>query len=237
MVYNDFKSSIKNRQRYWTRNMIGFIEFQKKKPNKGHDLLVKYEKEGIIDFLVTQNVDLLHQKAGHKNVINLHGNNYETICLDCKNISSRVDYQKRLIESNLDIYNYLTSENFNTKKFFSDGDAQILNNEIFNSFVIPNCIKCDHGMIKPNLVFFGENVDLDIVNSIKKNISLCKGVLVIGTTLETYSSFKFIKYANENRIPISILNIGETKGDHLANLKIEGNISMVLDEVMKFYQF
>jgi len=151
MTYQEFIASHKSRQRYWARNMLGFRHLLKTKPNSCHYSLLELEKQNYFSGIVTQNVDRLHNFAGSHNVIELHGNSYEVKCIKCGDITKREDYQKSLEENNSE---FLSHKSKLKNEIRSDGDAVI--NSGYEDFIIPNCLSCD-GLLKPNVVFFGES--------------------------------------------------------------------------------
>ena len=192
--------------------------------SNGHHAIKKLQEKNFIKNIITQNVDELHQNSGTKNVINLHGSNHEIICLNCRKISTRKEYQERLEFENEKFLN--EHKIFETR---SDGDVELSETTKFEEMRIPNCVDCN-GILKPNVVFFGESVHSSIVDSIKNMIlNESNGVLVVGSSLQVFSSFRFLKFSLEHKIPIAIVNIGETRADSFCNLKIEGKCSEVLN--------
>jgi NAD+-dependent protein deacetylase sirtuin 4 len=229
--FQEYRSSEKNRKRYWARNMIGYRLFNTVKPNKGHLAIATLQESGIVHNIITQNVDELHQKGGSNKVINLHGSNHEVICLQCRDITSRSDFQKRLEELNSQ---FLLDHEVYEKR--SDGDAQLSESTRYEDIKIPNCSKCSDGMMKPNVVFFGESVPSETVERIKEIILKETGALIaVGSSLQVFSSFRFIKFAHENKIPIAIINIGETRGDDFCNLKIEAKCGDILNDLLNHF--
>jgi NAD-dependent deacetylase sirtuin 4 len=224
MEFKEFMASEKSRKRYWARNMNGFRMFVTVQPNIGHYSVAELQKGSFVGGIVTQNVDRLHQKAGATDVIDLHGNNHEVMCMGCRTISSRSDLQDRLVSKN---FKFLSDK----LDWRSDGDAELTNVD-YDEFIVEPCLSCG-GILKPNVVFFGENVKPGLPEEIKGKIEMSGGVLAIGSSLQVYSSFRFIRHAHSLGIPVAILNIGPTRGDELATHKFEGVCGEALDLVSR----
>lgn len=175
VLYKDFISDYSVRKRYWARNFAGWKRFSSALPNDVHYSLALWEKKGLIHRLVTQNVDRLHHKAGSKKVTELHGTSYLVKCLQCPNLFSRHLFQIRLAELNPDF-------NVESTEIAPDADVH-LSPELTVSFKIPNCDKCG-GILKPDVVFFGENVRKEKVFETYKRIDESDAVLVLGSSLE-----------------------------------------------------
>jgi len=202
------------RQRYWARSAIGWPPFSKARSTLCHHALAQLQNINIAPSLITQNVDQLHQQAGHKNVIDLHGLLSELVCLQCGEISDRNSMQIRLIELNP----WLSELD---ARFAPDGDADLELSTV-NQVQIPNCTQCD-GLLKPNVVFFGENVPTERVSAAFKALDEADGLLVVGSSLMVYSGFRFCRHAVKTNKPIVIVNDGVTRADDLASFKIEGD--------------
>ena len=134
MHHNEFITNVDVRKRYWTRSFVGWPIMENAKPNIAHHALVKLERQGKLEVLITQNVDRLHQKAGHKKVIDLHGRLDKVFCLDCKKRQLRSDVQDRLLNDNPHLFTLIA----NTRP---DGDAQVEEKHLKNT-ISPNCINC-----------------------------------------------------------------------------------------------
>lgn len=198
-------------------------------PNLGHYSLSQLEMKGVIKSLITQNVDRLHQKAGSKSVIELHGSIHEIICIKCKKIMGREQFQSILLDMNPSWKQILKEKA--ELGIRPDGDVE-LNGLDFTSFQIPSCYQCN-GILKPNLIFFGENVSKDQVEKIMQIVKQSDGLILAGTSVSVYSSFRFARVAHDLNIPIAIINIGETRADELSFLKIEALCSQVFDQIAK----
>jgi NAD-dependent deacetylase sirtuin 4 len=237
-TYAEFTRSHVVRQRYWARNMIGWSFFNSRQPNRGHIYLAKIEKLGFISQIITQNVDTLHEMAGSQSVIHLHGTNQEVVCLTCRRVTSREHLQRRLIDLNphwLDVIAKefsSSSENILQKMNRPDGDAE-LGHLNFSSFRVPSCEYCG-GILKPAIVMFGENVPSEIAERAKKSVQYANGLLILGTSLATLSSYRLVQEAFERRQPIALVNFGPTRADSLVSFKIEARIGDVLEKTFHF---
>lgn len=181
VIYKAFISSSQTRKRYWARNFAAWNKFSSSKPNSTHLCLAEWEKKGILNYIVTQNVDRLHHKAGSERVIELHGTSYVVKCLDCGNRFSRYLLQKKLLEINP---NFIVSSD----EIRPDADID-LDPSVIDSFNMVNCEKCD-GILKPDVVFFGETVPKNIVFDIHSKVKESDAMLVLGSSLEVCSGKK-----------------------------------------------
>lgn len=222
MTYDIFMGSLEARQRYWARSYVGWSRIALAKPNHGHFALASAESQGALKYLVTQNVDGLHQEAGSKAVIDLHGRLDRVICLGCRRIISRTQMDELLKELNPSI-----SKDFNVE-FSPDGDAEI---EGTKDFKVPDCINCS-GTLKPDVVFFGESVPADRVELALNQLAESDAIVVAGSSLTVNSGFRFAKQAAKAGKPIVIVNVGPTRADVLAIAKIEANTSVALERLL-----
>ena len=221
IYHKDFLSKHESRQRYWARSMIGWPNIAKAEPNDLHRFLTILERQGKIRVLVTQNIDALHQRAGHKKVIDLHGRLDQVVCLACGGKSSRYDLQHRL--------KILNPEMPKVIKLAPDGDADIYAD--ISKFNVPKCLECG-GILKPNVIFFGDTVNKDIVQKIYQDLAKTDGLLIIGSSLKIYSGFRFCKHAAQIKKPIVCINPGETRGDELYTLKVKLDCIKVVRELL-----
>ena len=177
MQYKSFISSLQSRKRYWARNFIAWDRFSSTQPNGTHFCLSEWEKHGILNYIVTQNVDRLHHKAGSEHVIELHGTSYIVKCLNCGFRFSRYLLQKKFKEVN---------PNFHviSKEIRPDADIDI-DPSVVETFNLVDCEKCD-GILKPDVVFFGETVPKEIVFDVYSKIKESDAMLVLGSSLEVY---------------------------------------------------
>ncbi len=212
------------RKRYWARSAVGWPSFHAAKPAAAHHALARLQQQGFATTLVTQNVDELHQQAGHTDVIDLHGVLSTVSCLDCKARELRNDFQQRLIAANPWLANLSAAH-------APDGDADLELDQL-DSVSVPACQRCQ-GMLKPDVVFFGENVNKHIVESALQQLSQADALLVVGSSLMVFSGFRFCRAAANNKQPIVIVNHGKTRADDMASLKIEGDVGENLENLVQ----
>lgn len=217
--YGEFVEHEEIRRHYWARSTVGWPTFSTATPNPGHRALARLEAEGCIEGVITQNVDRLHQEAGSERVIELHGALAEVRCLDCHDRSSRHRLQERLLALNP---NWTTQ----ASELAPDGDAA-LPRSATKSFKVPSCQTCG-GVLKPDVVFFGENTPSSRVNAAWDLLGTAEVLLVTGSSLTVYSGFRFVRGAAQKNRPIGIVNLGSTRGDELAHVRVEGRTGQVL---------
>jgi NAD-dependent SIR2 family protein deacetylase len=207
------------RQRYWARSLVGWRRFGSARPNATHHALARLEQLGHAHVLLTQNVDGLHQAAGHRNVIDLHGRLNEVRCMACGERIPRDVFQHALVERN-PAWARLDAGDA------PDGDAD-LDGKDFSSFDVPPCPSCD-GILKPDVVFFGENVPRDRVDAAITSLNDADGVLVVGSSLMVFSGYRFVAAAARDGKPVAAVNLGWTRADPLLTLKIEQSCATAL---------
>lgn len=215
------------RKRYWARSSVGWPSFSKAEPGLAHHALVKLQKQNHLKLLVTQNVDQLHQKAGHEGVVDLHGSLTTVSCLACDHRIHRDDFQRQLLSAN----SWLTTL---SADHAPDGDADL---EVDNlaSMHVPACERCN-GLMKPDVVFFGENVDRQIVRQSMDALSASDALVVAGSSLMVYSGFRFCRDAQRRDQPIVIINDGVTRADDLASLRIPGDCGQHLMNLAQSFE-
>lgn len=216
VTWQAFSADEQTRSRYWARSMIGWRAFRQAEPNSVHVALSTLERSGRLSLLVTQNVDGLHQRAGHQSVVDLHGRLDTVICLACGSRTQRQRHQQRLEELNPDWLSHSAAT-------APDGDAD-LDAVDFSNFQIPDCQRCG-GMLKPDVVFFGETVPRNRVELAMAALHRSDAMLVLGSSLMVYSGFRFARTAAERGIPIAAVNLGTTRADPLLSLKINAPCS------------
>ena len=222
--YRDFVASDAVRRRYWARSMLGFPLLAGAQPNAAHHALAKLEKQSSVSLLVTQNVDGLHRRAGSDSVVDLHGRLDQVRCLGCGALSARAALQSELVGRNPDF----TRANAIVKP---DGDAE-LSDVDYERFEIVACELCG-GMLKPHVVFFGENVPVERVTPAMAALERAKLLLIVGTSLMVFSGFRFARAAVRFGVPIAIVNRGVTRADELSMLKIQGNVGDILSKAAR----
>ena len=218
MNISDFLSSESARQRYWAGAHVGWRSFSAASPNEGHLALAAMEQAGIIEGIVSQNVDGLHRRAGSSHVIDLHGSLDRVVCLECSQAYDRSAIETRL--SGLNPWLDTVAEIV----LAPDGDVNVTD---FDRVVVPECTVCG-GILKPDVVFFGEFVPLKVYQAATSHVKRADCLLVAGSSLAVNSGIRLIEIARKKRMPIIIVNRGETKGDKHATLKINGGTTEVL---------
>lgn len=217
--YQEFVADADIRRHYWGRSVIGWPSFRAAQPNPGHVAVAQMEAAGLVRGIITQNVDRLHHKAGSERIIELHGGLAEVECLDCGALSDRDALQERMLALNPGWLEHAAS-------IAPDGDADIPRS-ITQSFAVPVCERCG-GTLKPHVVFFGENVPRPRVERAFALLEDADALLIIGSSLTVYSGFRFVRRAAANDQPIAIINLGPTRGDDLASVRVEGKTGSVL---------
>jgi NAD-dependent SIR2 family protein deacetylase len=221
MTYQVFVSGADARRRYWARSFVGWSTMAHARPNAGHRALVDLEDAGVLHGLITQNVDGLHSAAGSRAVIDLHGRIDTVVCLDCRRTSPRIDLQERLAALN---------PGFGADAAVNpDGDAE-LDDALVDAFVLAPCERCG-GPLKPDVVFFGENVPRDRVTRAYALVDAMRGggaLLVAGSSLTVMSGLRFVRHAHKLGVPVVIVNRGATRGDPLATELVDAGCSDVL---------
>ena len=222
--HSEFIEQARARQRYWARSMAGWTYVAESRPNRAHTALVELERAGHIDLLATQNVDRLHQRAGHQQVVDLHGRIDRVVCLGCQARFDRAALQKELL-----LHNPVWGDT--VAQVRPDGDADVAD-AVVESFKVPDCLACK-GVLMPDVVFFGGTVPRPRVEKISAAIEAADALLVVGSSLMVFSGFRFCRLAKKLDKPIAILNRGTTRADDLASLKLEQSAAEVLDPLAR----
>jgi NAD-dependent SIR2 family protein deacetylase len=222
MTIRQFTSDPLFRQRYWARNHVGWRHMDETQPNAGHRAVAALEREGVVTGAVTQNVDLLHTKAGSHNVINLHGTYAQVICLNCGESMSRAALGEKLDALNPGFIE--RAEAVGGLSVAPDADAVVTDTACFRYLDCPSC----GGMLKPDIVYFGESVPKDVVEQAFSLVDAADALLVAGSSLTVFSGYRFVRHAAARGIPVAIINRGPTRGDHLATAKVDGGCSELL---------
>lgn len=211
------------RQRYWSRSTVGWPIISHAHPNDAHLALARLETLGFVSLLITQNVDGLHAAAGSRNVIDLHGRLNLVRCMQCGHTLSRADLQLRLLDSNP---TWAETE----ARVAPDGDADIESRD-YSQFVVPTCPQCS-GILKPDVVFFGEQVPRERVDRAFEGVAKADALLVVGSSLMVYSGYRFAEAAASAGKPVAAVNLGRTRADHLLALKISAPCGEVLNSCL-----
>ena len=217
--FQAFMADDVTRRRYWARSMIGWRRFGQALPNNAHHALARLEARDQCRLLLTQNVDRLHQAAGSRAVIDLHGRLDLVRCTACSATTPREDFQTELARLNAEWVNL-------TAVALPDGDAD-LDHVDFSEFAVPACGSCG-GIQKPDVVFFGESVPRDQVSAAQAALEQADAMLVVGSSLMVYSGFRFAQMAARRGIPIAAVNLGRTRADDLLTLKVEDRCEAAL---------
>jgi len=219
VTYQAFTGDSHTYRRYWARSSVGWPRVAGASPNAAHAALLALQQRGCVSALVTQNVDGLHQRAGSEDVIDLHGRLGEVVCLGCGSHTPRAALQSRMIERN-------RGWNAAVASIAPDGDADI-DPATVAGFVPPLCEDCG-GLLKPDVVFFGENVPRERLARALDALRASDAMLVAGSSLMVYSGFRFARMAREAGLPLAILNRGRTRADDLATLKVDADVGTSL---------
>lgn len=214
--YQDYVKKASTRQRYWARSMLGWPSVSAAQSNPVHYVLAQWQQWGRVERLVTQNVDGLHRQAGSQDLVELHGRIDQVVCLTCREVSAREHLQPQLELENSDFINRVKHASVEVRP---DGDAEFSGVD-FTEVACPACKACG-GVLMPDVVFFGGSVPGDKVADCYQALERADALLVVGSTLTVYSGFRFAKRAKELGLPIAIVNMGETRADSMAMLKLE----------------
>jgi NAD-dependent SIR2 family protein deacetylase len=232
MTHDEFMGDVANRRRYYARSTIGWEQFNQANPNDAHKAVAKLEARGTVLGVITQNVDALHQKAGSVNVIDLHGQNARVVCMDCGLQGSRRILQKKLSQINrdwLDSLKRAAELHGDELVLHADGDSNLRGMDT-ETFEICNCDRCG-GILKPDVVFFGGSVPRDRVEHAFSMVEQADALLVLGTSLQVYSGFRFAERAAKLNKSIAIVNMGPTRAEKARlpiTLKVEASVGTVL---------
>ena len=220
VTFQAFMGAELTRQRYWARSLVGWRTFGQARPGPAHTVLAQLERAGRVELLITQNVDGLHEAAGSSRVVDLHGRLDTVRCMGCEARFSRASWQDALVDLNPD-WAQLSALSA------PDGDAD-LEAVDFSRFVIPACPHCSVGVLKPDVVFYGESVPRARVEQCLDAIRAARGVLVLGSSLMVYSGYRFILAAQEAGLQIAAVNQGVTRGDAAFSLKLGSDLGQTL---------
>lgn len=220
MTYQQFVGSRAARRRYWARSYLGWRQIAGARPNAGHFAVATLQQHGLLDGIITQNVDGLHQAAGARDVIELHGGLDVVVCLSCGLREARESLDVRLRAANPHFAVSAAAVN-------PDGDAELANDQL-DGFVLVGCGYCGADLLKPDVVFFGEGVPRPRVDRCYGLVERARSLLVLGSSLTVMSGLRFVRRAVALGVPVAIVNQGATRGDPLADLKVEAPLGGVL---------
>jgi len=224
MTYQTFRTDPRGRHRYWARSHLGWPHMASAQPNAAHVAVAQWEQVGFLCGLITQNVDSLHTKAGHVNVVDLHGRLDTVMCMQCDRRVPRAQIHQELTKLNPTWNGVANLTN-------PDGDAD-LDEEFIDSFTMVHCSSCN-GALKPDVVYFGENVPVERVEQCNALTDQCSSVIILGSTLSVYSARRFVMRAHKVGKPIAIVNQGETRFDEHAAIRLDAPLADVLPRITR----
>ena len=221
MTFQQFRSDTEYRKRYWAGSHVGWRMFDGARPNAGHLALAALEDAGHVNGVITQNVDGLHLKAGSGRVVDLHGSMHRVVCLACGQAFARSSVAERISANNPWL------EEPESVVLNPDGDAEIAR---AGEFVVPDCTVCG-GILKPDIVYFGEFVPLEKFAEAMAMVQSADVLLIAGSSLVVNSGIRLLEAAVRRKLPVIIVNRGETKGDGRATIKLDAGASETLSAV------
>jgi NAD-dependent SIR2 family protein deacetylase len=225
MTYQTFISSTAARRRYWARSHVGWRHIAAAAPNRGHHAVAELGRRGLLTGIITQNVDGLHQAAGAAEVTELHGSLHRVTCLDCGRRTSRTDLNRRLEAANPG-WALRSAAPVNP-----DGDA-ILDDSTAEAFQVADCAAC-HGVLKPDVVFFGENVPPARARACYTLVEQSRALVVLGSSLTVMSGLRYVRHAAGLPLPVVIVNQGATRGDQYATAALDAPLGDTLSALVR----
>lgn len=223
MRYQEFMGSAEARVRYWARSAVGWARFSRAGPNAAHRAIAGLEAAGVVRGVITQNVDGLHQAAGNQRVVELHGTLSRVRCMNCDATESRSSVQERIDALN-------PGHSLVDGHFAPDGDAEI-SPAVYDAFRVPACLGCG-GILKPDVVFFGESVPRETVESAWRLFDQGEVLLVLGSSLTVFSGRRFVLRAQKEGRPVAIMNLGMTRCDDVAVVRVEERLGAALPRLL-----
>ena len=223
MTYQVFTSDPAARQRYWARSHLGWRQIGAAQPNNGHRAVAGLQAAGVLSGLVTQNVDGLHQAAGAHDVVELHGSLHRVVCLSCGDLTPRTALDDRLRAAN-----FGWRPGAGTAR--PDGDVELADTDVLRFVMVP-CLICG-GVLKPDVVFFGETVPADRVERVFGLVGAASALLVLGSSLTVMSGYRFVLRAVKIGVPVAIVNDGPTRGDAVASLRLPDRLGAALPALL-----
>jgi NAD-dependent SIR2 family protein deacetylase len=217
MHYSEFVGSSEARQRYWARSFVGWRRFHAARPNHAHHLVTRLQELGTAGAVITQNVDGLHQAAGTQDVVELHGNLVEVVCLTCQARVDRRALDARMAEDN-------PGFDVDSDEIRPDGDVRLDSVDV-ERFSTPICQVCGCDTLKPDVVFFGGSVAKPLVQHCYDLVDAAPSLLVLGSSLQVMSGLRFVRHAAKRGIPVSLITRGPTRGDDLVDHRVDGELA------------
>ncbi len=234
MQYAEFAGSSQARQKYWARSYIGWQRFSRARPNRGHRAVARLQAAGLVHGLVTQNVDGLHQAAGARDVVELHGSLDVVVCLTCSDRTTRAALHDRLAQANPGFADLVLGTVVDGSQVSSqirpDGDI-VLDDAVTSRFRLPACLVCGRDTLKPDVVFFGESVPKPTVEYCFTLVADARSLVVLGSSLAVMSGYRFVRRAAREDIPVAIVTAGVSRGDPEATLRLHTPLGPTLDEL------
>lgn len=232
MTYQELLGSPEAQRRYWARSFAGWPVIRKARPNAGHAAVARLQRLGVVGAVVTQNVDRLHQAAGADPVVDLHGSLDRVVCLACRDVSDRDQLQHRLTEANPGFDPALFGgADGDTAQVRPDGDVELVEAMVEAFRTVP-CLVCGDGPLKPDVVFFGENVPRDRVARCYELVDAARVLLVLGSSLTVMSGYRFVRHAHKLGRAVAIVNQGPTRGEGEATLRVDAPLGATLADVV-----
>lgn len=227
MTYQEFRHDPAARHRYWARSFVGWRHMGEARPNRGHELLAEFERRGWVSGIITQNVDGLHAAAGSQRVIPLHGDLSVVRCLNCGNVEARTNLDSRLVEANP---GYLEHIELDPAAINPDGDVTLAQHHV-DAFVMVGCLVCSSVELKPDVVYFGENVPAERKRAVAELEADSDSVLVVGSSLAVMSGYKIVLDAVRASQPVGIINGGPSRADAKADWRWRTRVTPALESL------
>lgn len=223
MTFQQFMASSDARRRYWVRSAVGWETFAAARPNDGHRAVTRLQQLGLVSHVVTQNVDGLHQRAGTRDVQELHGSLAWVRCVACGQREERGAFQARLREINPTLPTRAV--------LLADGDAEVAQ-EAESRMVLVRCLRCGSDAMKPDVVMFGESVDPSVVDEQYAQLARARAVLVLGSSLKVMSGYRFVLAAFRRGAPVALVGLGDMRGEERADLVLHAPLGATLTELV-----
>lgn len=233
MTYQEFIADADGRRRYWARSFVGWPRIAAAVPNAGHRAVAELNRVGLVTGIVTQNVDGLHQAAGARDVVDLHGRLDRVVCLACRALSDRAELEARLRQANSGFAGALAEAAGTAAggEVNPDGDVAVPEH-LVERFVTVPCPGCGADALKPDVVFFGESVPVDRVRRCVELVARADLVLVLGSSLTVMSGYRFVLQAFEEGTPVAIVNQGPTRADGRTAVRLDAPLGATLTELL-----
>lgn len=228
MTYQQFTSDPEAAARYWARSFFGWRHIAKAEPNGVHAEVTRWQDAGWVSGVITQNVDGLHQRAGTRQVVELHGSLHRVMCLDCGTVCSRQELDRRL-----NVQNAQLNLAYEHDQLAPDGDVYV-DPDIVSQFTMVGCLHCGSVRLKPDVVYFGESVPSAVVSAAQAMMHSAKMLLVLGSSLTVMSGYRFVRDAAKNEIPVGILTQGVSRGDRHATFRVDADLLPTVQEITVF---